>query len=229
MNISFAEINLSRMSLDDCFVENLDEPELPLKLDSSVWSSPVDHRKREDPYNALSKDTSKAPKAQVLNNASPSPLKMFTVEDIERSIRKASRSSEALGAPLHYAPEPPPPINCRPLMPPPGLLPSPMSQSHQGPPPPLFNPLQSMSKQPPPPFRPPSDFPPLMHLMTSMGAPPMQRPMPPPVTMPQMPFNNLAVSTNSFIYFSFFVRRYSLQCKRDTERSSQGEPLFSFR
>uniref|UniRef100_A0A6B2E8L0 Uncharacterized protein n=1 Tax=Phlebotomus kandelakii TaxID=1109342 RepID=A0A6B2E8L0_9DIPT len=161
------DINLSRVSLDDCFVESLDEPELPLKLDSSVWSSPQ--------FNALSKD-SKAPKP--LNNASPRP-KMFTVEDIERSIRIQPRGSEALGAPLHYTE----PIN-RPMMPPPGLLPSPMSQ-------PLFN-VPPMAKQPM--FRPPADFP-LMHLMTSMGAPPMPRPLP-PANMPQMAYNNLAMHSN---------------------------------
>uniref|UniRef100_A0A7G3AKF7 mRNA decay factor PAT1 domain-containing protein n=1 Tax=Lutzomyia longipalpis TaxID=7200 RepID=A0A7G3AKF7_LUTLO len=197
------DVNLSRVSLDDCFLENLDDPELPLKLDSSVWSSPVDHRKRDDPYNALSKpDMSKAPKAPVLNSHSPLP-KMFTVEDIERNIRKAQTTPRdalgALGMPLHYAPEPPKPpnlppppnqLNCRHIMPPPGILPSPLSQAHNVP---LYN--VPMAKQQPPPFRPPpSDFP-LMHLMTSMGGPPMPRPIP-PAGMPQMPYSNMPMHSN---------------------------------
>uniref|UniRef100_A0A1L8DD64 Protein pat1 log 1 n=2 Tax=Nyssomyia neivai TaxID=330878 RepID=A0A1L8DD64_9DIPT len=183
------DVNLSRVSLDDCFLDSLDDPELPLKLDSSVWASPVDHRKRDDPYNALSKpDMSKAP-----NSHSPLP-KMFTVEDIERSIRKAQNTPrDALGVPLHYAPEPPKippgqpppnPLNCRPLMPPPGILPSPMTQARNIP---MYN--VPMAKPPQPPFRSPADFP-LMHLMTSMGGPPMPRPIP-PAGMPPLVYNNM--------------------------------------
>ncbi|GAB0088169.1 hypothetical protein DMENIID0001_025560 [Sergentomyia squamirostris] len=204
------DINLSRVSLDDCFVGNTDEHELPLKLDSSVWSSPVDHRRRDDPYNVLSRpDASKAPKQPLLNsNVCHSPLpKMFTVEDIERNIIKAQAhsvtprpgGSEALGAPLYYSTEgkspiqPPSQMTSRPpILPPPGLLPSPLAQSQV----PLFN-VPPMGKQQPPPFRPPGvDFPPLMHLMTSMGAPPMPpRPMP-PANMSQMAYNNLAMHSN---------------------------------
>ncbi|XP_059611274.1 protein PAT1 homolog 1 [Phlebotomus argentipes] len=183
--------DISQINLNTCLGEFLDESDLPLALDSSVWSSPMDPMRRNE-FNALSKDTSKAPKPP--GNASPSPLpKMFTVEDIERNIRqvppppppRGGPPTEALGAPLHYATEPPsqpPPLNCRPIMPPPGILPSPQM--------PLFN--MPMAKQPP--FRPPADFP-LMHLMTSMGAPPMPRPMP-PANMPQMAYNNLAMHSN---------------------------------